>query len=68
LKKGAGNHFRIFFFHSVRHRKERCFFLFAGVKLLNFFRIGKKYRLCPQSEGPFSMFRYIFHAIHLLAI
>ena len=42
-----------------------CLF-FANAKLVKIFRIRKKYRLCLQAEGPYSSFRYIFHAIHLL--
>ena len=30
--------------------------------------IRKKDRVCLLGEGPYSPFRYIFHAIHLLAI
>lgn len=36
--------------------------------LVIFFRIRKKDRVCLLGEGPYSPFRYIFHAIHLLAI
>ena len=35
--------------------------------LVIFFRIRKKDRVCLLGEGPYSPFRYIFHAIHLLA-
>ena len=36
--------------------------------LVIFFRLRKKDRVCLLGEGPYSPFRYIFHAIHLLAI
>ena len=36
--------------------------------LVIFFHIRKKDRVCLLGEGPYSPFRYIFHAIHLLAI
>lgn len=40
----------------------------VDANLVIFFRIRKKYRLCLQAEGPYSSFRYVFHAIHLLCI
>lgn len=44
-----------------------CLF-FANAKLVKIFRIRKKYSLRLEVKGAFSIFRYIFHAIHLLAI